>query len=100
MGLTGGLADIGGLFDSLIGIHCGLTDDSILDVYSDIRRKKWAEIIDPMSRANFRRIWAEDALPEREAFFEMCKGLDKDEAKALQAATVSPPWQKIPEPQS
>lgn len=79
MGLTGGFGDITSLYDCLMAIQNGLTTDKILDKYSEIRIKKWAEIIDPISRANFRRLWAEDASLERLAFFEMCKKMETDE---------------------
>lgn len=67
----------------------GLADDSILDKYSEVRIKKWKEMIDPVSRANFRRIWAEDAIPERNEFFEMCKKMENDEEMQKQGAGVS-----------
>jgi hypothetical protein len=88
MGLTGGFADITSLYDCLMAIQNGLTTDKILDKYSEIRIKKWAEIIDPVSRANFRRLWAEDAIPERLAFFEMCKKMETDEVMQKQGAAV------------
>ncbi|KAL5359684.1 hypothetical protein BJX96DRAFT_183901 [Aspergillus floccosus] len=74
LGLTGGIADVGSLFDALMGIHKGLADDSILDKYSQVRRKIWAETIDPMSRENFRRLYAQDPDKAREndEFFRMC----------------------------
>jgi hypothetical protein len=89
MGLTGGFADITSLYDCLMAIQNGLTTDKILDKYSEIRIKKWTEIIDPVSRANFRRLWAKDAIPERLAFFEMCKKMEKDEEMQKQGAAVS-----------
>jgi hypothetical protein len=81
MGLTGGISDIHTLYDCLAAINTGLTDDSILDVYSDVRIKKWKEIIDPTSRANFRRLWAEDAIPERERYFEILKKMGENAGK-------------------
>ncbi|RDL31769.1 uncharacterized protein BP5553_09171 [Venustampulla echinocandica] len=80
MGLTGGFADITSLYDCLIAMHNGLTDDSILDKYSEVRINKWKKIIDPSSRANFLRLWNEDAVPEREAFFAMCDKMATDKA--------------------
>ncbi|KAH6666425.1 hypothetical protein B0J14DRAFT_620528 [Halenospora varia] len=74
MGLTGGIADISSLTDVLIAMHLGLTDDSILDKYSEVRIKKWREIIDPMSRANFGRLHDESLKADREEFF---KGMDR-----------------------
>jgi len=88
MGLTGGFADITSLYDCLMAIQNGLTTDKILGKYSEIRIKKWAEIIDPISRANFRRLWAEDASLERLAFFDMCKKMETDEEMQKGAAAV------------
>jgi len=79
LGLTGGFADVTSLYDCLMAIQNGLTDDSILDKYSEIRIKKWKDVIDPVSRANFARVWDEDAMPERLKFFEMCKKINTDE---------------------
>ncbi len=79
------------LYDCLMAMQNGLADDSILDKYSEVRIKKWKELIDPMSRANFRRIWAEDAIPERDEFFAMCKKMANNEEMQKQSAGVS--WQ-------
>jgi hypothetical protein len=89
MGLTGGFADITSLYDCLMAIQNRLTTDKILDKYSEIRIKKWVEIIDPVSRVNFRRLWDDDAIPERLAFFEMCRKMEKDEEMQKQGAAVS-----------
>jgi hypothetical protein len=56
-----------------------LADDTILDKYS----------VDPVSRANFRRIWDDDTIPERDEFFAMCKRTETDEAALKQAHGVS-----------
>jgi hypothetical protein len=77
LGLTGGIADISALFDCFLGIHQGLTDDSIFDHWSKSRIRKWKEIINPASRANFRRLWDKEAHEEREAFFEQCREISK-----------------------
>ncbi|KAK6361286.1 hypothetical protein TWF730_005022 [Orbilia blumenaviensis] len=69
LGLTGGIVDVGGLADCLIGIHQGKTSDKILDEYSRVRIEKYKTIIDPISSENFRRLWDQD--PE--------KALEKDE---------------------
>lgn len=78
LGLTGGFADVGSLYDCLIGIHMDELDEDILDKYSEIRIKIWREMIDPMSRSNFHRLWDEKAIPEREAFFKMCEKAAED----------------------
>jgi 2-polyprenyl-6-methoxyphenol hydroxylase-like FAD-dependent oxidoreductase len=91
LGLTGGIADVGNLFDAFVGIHEGLADDSILDRYSEVRMRIWREIIDPMSRENFRRLWdqnPEKAL-ENDEFFQICKKSEENEALARELALVS-----------
>jgi len=90
MGLTGGLADVGSLFDCLMAIQNGLTDDSILDKYSEVRIAKWKEMIDPMSRANFRRIWDKEMEEDRDQFFDFCRKLEKDDELTKKMALVSP----------
>ncbi|KAK7710540.1 hypothetical protein SLS57_008307 [Botryosphaeria dothidea] len=81
LGLTGGIVDVGGLYDCLAGIHDGLADESILDVYSDVRRAKWTDIIDPISSENIRRLFAQD--PERAAetdeFLQLINRVERDE---------------------
>lgn len=88
MGLTGGIADITSLYDSLLAMHQGLTDDSILDAYSDIRIKKWRELINPISRANFARLWDDNAIEERNAFLKMCKDSENDSDAQLRGSRV------------
>lgn len=58
--MTGGIVDIGGLYDCLIGIYEGKADPSILDKYSEIRRQKYQEIVDPVSQSNIRRLFDQD----------------------------------------
>ena len=60
LGLTGGIVDIGGLYDCLAGIHEGKADPSILDTYSDVRRQKYKEIVDVISQDNIRRLYDQD----------------------------------------
>lgn len=89
MGLTGGFADITSLYDCFLAMYEGLTDDSILDAYSEVRRKKWKDIIDPASRANFARIWDENAAEEKEAFFRMCRDMENNREAQKAGANVS-----------
>jgi 2-polyprenyl-6-methoxyphenol hydroxylase-like FAD-dependent oxidoreductase len=63
MGLTGGLVDVGDLADFLKGIKRGVASNEILEKYSEIRRQKWRDAIDPISSSNFIRVSATD--PER-----------------------------------
>lgn len=68
MGLIGGLADVGGLYECLVGSHTGQTSPAILDKYNDIRRRKYKEIVDPISTKNLRRLCDRD--PEKEDVLE------------------------------
>lgn len=77
------------LYDCLMAIQDGLADESILDKYSEVRRKKWQEMIDPISRANFLRLWHEDAIPERKEFFAMCEKMKTDKELGQQGQNVS-----------
>ncbi|KAJ5678789.1 hypothetical protein N7462_007033 [Penicillium macrosclerotiorum] len=88
LGLTGGIADVGSLYDSLMGIYNGLADDSILDKYSEIRKRIWTETIDPMSRENFRRLHDQDPDQAREndEFFQTCLQAETDEDLAKELA--------------
>jgi hypothetical protein len=80
LGLTGGIVDIGGLYDCLAGIYHGKADPSILDKYSEIRRQKYSEIINPVSSENIVRLFGQDpdlAL-ENDEFLKMCKRTAND----------------------
>jgi len=90
MGLTGGLVDVGNLFDCLYGVYTGQADESILDRYSEIRIEKYKEIIDPISSGNIKRLW--DASPEavaEEPFFNAVKRMKVDKEFAEQMEKVS-----------
>ena len=79
MGLTGGIVDIGGLYDCLTGIFHGKADEAILDKYNDIRRAKYYQFIDPLSTENLRRLFAtnpETALEDDEFFQQLVKAKD------------------------
>jgi 2-polyprenyl-6-methoxyphenol hydroxylase-like FAD-dependent oxidoreductase len=86
MGLTGGIVDVGGLYDCLNGIHQDLADDAILDKYSEVRRAKYNEIVDPVSSANIRRLFDQDpeTAGEKDEFFLLCKKAESDPALARQ----------------
>ena len=90
LGLTGGIADVGNLFDALMGIHKNLADDTILDKYSEVRMRIWAETTDPMSRENFRRLHGQDPDKAREndEFFQLCVKAETDSELARELALV------------
>ncbi|KAF2466732.1 FAD/NAD(P)-binding domain-containing protein [Lindgomyces ingoldianus] len=80
LGLTGGICDIGSLHDCLIAMYEGKADDSILDVYDEVRRQKWRELIDPISSDNIRRLFGQDpeVALENDEFLKMCKRTEID----------------------
>ncbi|KAI8299183.1 Lipase 1 [Colletotrichum sp. SAR11_59] len=84
LGLTGGIVDIGGLYECLSGVFTGKADESILDVYDDVRRQKYREIIDPVSSDNFRRMFAVpgDKVLDTDEFLRLCKEAESDQEKA------------------
>ena len=85
MGLTGGFADVGGLYDCLYGIYAGKADDSILDKYDEIRRQKYNDIIDPISSSNIRRLWDPKVIEDDE-FIKMVKRAETDKEFAAEMA--------------
>lgn len=91
LGPTGGIADVGSLFDCLYGIHKGVADDSILEKYAEIRRKIYREIIDISSRENFRRLSGQDAdtAGEKDPLFQLCKKAETDKNLAIELGLVS-----------
>ncbi|KAK5674334.1 hypothetical protein LTS10_012918 [Elasticomyces elasticus] len=82
LGLTGGLTDVGGLFDCLVGISKGRCDDSILDKYDTIRRQIYHNVTDKMSSINFNRVSAQDPdrIAREDEFFQLCKEANEDPA--------------------
>lgn len=80
LGLTGGIVDVGGLYDCLVGMYEGDADASILDKYSDIRRQKYLEIVDPISSENLLRLFNQDSdkALETDEFLKLCKRTETD----------------------
>jgi 2-polyprenyl-6-methoxyphenol hydroxylase-like FAD-dependent oxidoreductase len=75
LGLTGGLVDVGGLAECLVGIEGGLAGEEILDRYDAVRRGLWEEVINVVSSDNFLRVSATDpgkALVEDEFLMSEC----------------------------
>ncbi|KAL2256687.1 hypothetical protein VTK26DRAFT_1303 [Humicola hyalothermophila] len=85
MGLTGGIADIGSLYEALLGIHKDQADDSILDKYDEVRRKIWHDIINPLSSENMRRLFqyadADEAMA-KDPFFKIIRQLQESKSQS------------------
>lgn len=79
LGLTGGIADVGSLYDSLLGIHTGRADDEILARYSEERIRIWHEIINPRSQENMKRLFeyaSADEFIEKDPFYKRLKAME------------------------
>lgn len=80
LGLTGGIVDVGGLYDCLSGIFSGQAAESILDIYDEVRRSKYNDIVNPVSSGNIRLLFEQDpemAL-QNSAFLKMCQQAETD----------------------
>lgn len=80
LGLTGGIVDVGGLYDCLAGIYDGKAGEEILTTYSDVRRAKFTDVVNPLSSANLERLFKADpeTVLETDEFFKMCKRAETD----------------------
>lgn len=79
--------DVAGVYECLVGIYTNRADSSILDIYSDIRRKKYQEIVDPISSSNLRRMFNMEL--EADEFLQLCKKAANDPKLALEMLQVS-----------
>ncbi|TAQ83484.1 hypothetical protein B7494_g8191 [Chlorociboria aeruginascens] len=81
MGLTGGLVDVGGLSQCLIGIMDGKVDDGVLDKYDEVRRQIWKTVIDPVSSGNFVRVSSDpDIVADTDAVIVNARAAHQDPA--------------------
>ncbi|KAI9159183.1 FAD-dependent monooxygenase terC [Paramyrothecium foliicola] len=80
LGLTGGIADVGGLYDCLVGIATGKADESILDRYNEIRSKIWRDFTDVGSTSNMRRLCQTDpeTIFDTDPFLLAAAKMDED----------------------
>jgi hypothetical protein len=63
----------------------------ILDKYSSIRIQIWKDMLDPMSRANFHRLWDPASEAEKNEFFAICERASDDPVWGKAAADAIPP---------
>lgn len=94
MGLTGGIADVGSLYDALYGIHTEQVDpDFILNKYDEVRQHIYKTIVDPVSTGNLKRLLLDptDEAIDNDPFYQMCKRAQHDEAfaKEMQLGIMS-----------
>ncbi|KAJ5382256.1 hypothetical protein N7517_000167 [Penicillium concentricum] len=84
LGLTGGIVDVGGLYDCLFGVYSGQADESILTLYDEVRRGMYNNIINPVSSENIRRLFDQDpaTIMQEDDFLQLVKKAETD-AEAL-----------------
>lgn len=72
--------DIDALADCLIGLYQGMADESILDLYAEIRREKFLKYVDARSIKNLNRISQSDAdtVLETDKFLQILQDLEGD----------------------
>jgi hypothetical protein len=92
MGLTGGMVDTGNLADCLIGMEKGLTDDSILERWAEVRKDKWHNVVDPVSSANLRRLCKFDpnTVGQTDEFFVLLEKAKEDPSLLNEVVGVWP----------
>ncbi|PMD62287.1 FAD/NAD(P)-binding domain-containing protein [Hyaloscypha bicolor E] len=79
LGLTGGLVDVGNLYDCLLGIHLGKASPEILDKYDQVRRQKYHEVIDVVSSQNLRLLLEDPDTSEKvDGFVDLCRKANED----------------------
>ncbi|KAK0388671.1 hypothetical protein NLU13_4914 [Sarocladium strictum] len=79
LGLTGGICDVGSLADCLTAIHRGqATADKILDVYNDVRRRIFSEIVNPTATENMRLVYSDPAVAKESSTGKLFLQAEKD----------------------
>lgn len=87
LGLTGGVLDADALSDALGAVIRGRVDESVLDFYSQERRRVFIEVASPMS-SNFKRLLSESdpvqrAKDKEDMFADSAKGGQEIRASSL-----------------
>ncbi len=85
LGLTGGIVDVGGVYDCLLGIYGAQANESILDIYSEVRRQKFESITNPITIDNFKRLSSNpDTVSESDEFLKTLRILEQDDGKHVE----------------
>ncbi len=81
LGLTSGLFDTYVLYDALAAVVRGTADDTVLDRYSDERRRTFLEVASPRASANKKMIYHTSDPVEKERQVARLRALAADEDK-------------------
>lgn len=95
------ILDVAGLADCLIGYYDGRADESILDLYAEIRREKFLKYVDERSMKNMHRIWNDhpDDLLQNDKLFKIFQELEGDPQATKDFLLVSLDWNRCPRSQ-
>jgi 2-polyprenyl-6-methoxyphenol hydroxylase-like FAD-dependent oxidoreductase len=89
LGLTGGIADVGGLIDCLLGIYNGKAGPEILDKYDEVRRDVYHKIVDPISSENIKRMYQDpETAFEKDKFLQLLASIANDPEKSREFQLV------------
>lgn len=92
MGLTGGLVDVGELFDCLAGIHGNRADPDILDKYDQIRREKYEKFTLMVSESFLKRMASDpDEVEANDPGIAAMREADKTDEASVAFQLVSCP---------
>lgn len=90
MGLTGGLVDVGELFDCLAGIHDDRANPDILDRYSHIRREKYERVTLRVSESFLNRMASDpDEMEANDPGIAAMREADKTDEASVAFQLVS-----------
>lgn len=80
LGLTSGIADVGGVVECLCGVYDNKAGLDILEEYDRLRREVYNTITDPITRTNLARIRRdpETLIRNQDPFFTMLDKSKKD----------------------
>jgi 2-polyprenyl-6-methoxyphenol hydroxylase-like FAD-dependent oxidoreductase len=85
------VVDVGGLAECFIGYYSDKADESILDVYAEVRREKFLKYVDARSIKNLNRVAASDpwTVLQTDKFFNILKDMEGDPEKTRAFLLVS-----------
>ena len=93
------ILDVGGLADCFIGLYEGKAGEEILDLYSEIRRRKFLDYVDARSMKNMNRICKSDPMSvlEEDKFLQILTRLEgnSEETKEFLLVSACLAWQIV-----
>lgn len=87
LGLTGGLLDAAALADALVPVYHKREPDNLLDMYAEVRRNVFVNVVNPTSQANKRRLHEFDpvTIGETDPFLMTLRAADAEKKQDIRA---------------